>query len=75
MEKKLLKWEIYTQIITNKLLISLSIVNPLKYIYFFESFLIKKVEKKIFSKFDKIILFSKNEIKKTRHFEKKNNSY
>ena len=44
---------------------SLSIVNPLKYIYFFESFLIKKVEKKIFAKFDKIILFSKNEIKKT----------
>ena len=42
----------------------LNIFNPLKYIYFFESFLIKKIEKNIFTSFDKIILFSKNEIKK-----------
>ncbi len=43
---------------------NLNILNPLKYIYFFESLLIKHLEKKIFMKFDKIILFSKNEIKK-----------
>ena len=38
--------------------------NPLKYIYFLESFLVKRLEEKIFINFDKIILFSKNEIKK-----------
>tara|TARA_B100000963_G_scaffold326191_1_gene313031 strand:+ start:496 stop:1629 length:1134 start_codon:yes stop_codon:yes gene_type:complete len=42
---------------------NLNIFNPLKYIYFLESLLIKNIEKKIFSDFDKIILFSKNEIK------------
>ena len=43
---------------------NLNIFNPLKYIYFFESLLVKQLEKKIFRNFDKIILFSKNEIKK-----------
>ncbi len=42
----------------------LNIFNPIKYIYLVESFLMKKIEKNIFSNFDKIILFSKNEIKK-----------
>ena len=42
---------------------NLNIFNPLKYIYFLESLLIKNLEKKIFLNFDKIILFSKNEIK------------
>ena len=42
----------------------LNFLNPLKYIYYFESLLVKKMEKKILSKFDKIILFSKNEVKK-----------
>ena len=42
---------------------NLSVINPLKYIYFVESLLIKNAEKKIFTDFDKIILFSKNEIK------------
>ncbi len=42
---------------------NLNIFNPLKYIYFLESLLIKNIEKEIFSDFDKIILFSKNEIK------------
>lgn len=46
----------------------LSILNPLKYIYFLESLLVKQIEKEIFSKFDKIILFSKNEIKKIDSF-------
>jgi hypothetical protein len=43
---------------------TLSFFNPLKYIYFLESFLIKRIEKEVFINFDKIILFSKNEIKK-----------
>ena len=43
---------------------NLSLLNPLKYVYFLESILVKKVEINIFTKFDKVILFSKNEIKK-----------
>ena len=43
---------------------NLNIFNPLKYIYFLESLLVEKEEKNIFLKFDKVILFSKNEIKK-----------
>ena len=43
---------------------NLNIFNPLKYIYFLESLLVKQLEKKIFTNFNKIILFSKNEIKK-----------
>jgi glycosyltransferase involved in cell wall biosynthesis len=43
---------------------NLSLLNPLKYVYFLESLLVKKVERNIFTKFDKIILFSKDEIKK-----------
>ena len=51
---------------------NLSLFNPLKYIYLLESFFIKKVEKKIFTNFDKIILFSKSEIKKLdKSFSKK----
>ncbi len=50
----------------------LQIFNPLKYIYFIESLLVKKIEKKIFSNFDKIILFSKNEISQVdKSFKKK----
>ena len=43
---------------------SLNFLNPVKYIYFFESFLVKRFEKEIFNKFDKVILFSQNEVKK-----------
>ena len=43
---------------------NLNLFNPLKYVYLLESLLVKKVEKNIFTKFDKIILFSKDEIKK-----------
>ena len=51
---------------------NLNIFNPLKYIYLIESFLIKRVENQIFESFNKIILFSKNEIKKTdKIFRKK----
>ena len=51
---------------------NLSIFNPLKYIYILESFLVKRLENNIFINFDKIILFSKNEIKKVNKiFSKK----
>ena len=50
----------------------LSFMNPLKYIYFLESILVKKAEKEIFENFDRIILFSKNEVKKiNRNFKHK----
>jgi polysaccharide biosynthesis protein PslH len=51
---------------------NLNIFNPLKYIYLLESLLIKKIEKKIFLFFDKIILFSIYERKKiNKVFRKK----
>lgn len=40
----------------------LNILNPLKYIYFLESLIVKRIEEKIFSSFDKVLLFSKKEI-------------
>ena len=43
---------------------NLNFFNTLKYIYLLESFLVKRVEDLIFNSFDKIILFSKSEIKK-----------
>jgi len=42
----------------------LNFFNPLKYIYFLESLLIKRIEKKIFNNFDKVTLFSKRESNK-----------
>ena len=51
---------------------NLNIFNPLKYVYLIESILIKRVENQIFQSFNKIILFSKNEIKKiNKIFRKK----
>ena len=46
----------------NQTFFNLNVFNPIKYIYFLESLLIKNIEKKIFKDFDKIILFSKKEI-------------
>lgn len=51
---------------------NLNIFNPLKYVYLIESILIKRVENRIFQSFNKIILFSKDEIKKiNKIFRKK----
>ena len=50
---------------------NLNFFNTLKYIYLLESFLVKRVEDFIFNSFDKIILFSKNEIKKVNKKYKK----
>ena len=50
---------------------SKNIFNPLKYIYLFESMLIKKYEELCFKKFDKIFLFSKKEVKAVNKFKSK----
>ena len=51
---------------------NLSIFNPFKYIYLLESFLVRRIERKIFEKFDKVILFSNKEIKKiSKRFKSK----
>ena len=42
----------------------LNFFNPLKYVYYFESLLVKRIENQIFENFDKIFLFSKKEIEK-----------
>ena len=44
----------------------LNYLNPLKYLYFIESILVRKIETQIFSLFDKILLFSKNEVNKVK---------
>lgn len=48
-----------------------SFFNPIKYIYLLESYLMKKYEKFCFKNFDKIYLFSKQEIRLMNHFKKK----
>ena len=56
----------------NQTFYALNILNPFKYIYLLESYLVKNIEKKIFSDYDKIIIFSKNEIKEIeKSFRKK----
>ena len=45
---------------------NLNVLNPLKYIYLIESILVSKIEKKIFSLFDKVTLFSKIEANKIK---------
>ena len=50
---------------------NLNFFNPLRYVYLLESFLVKNMETKIFKEFDKIILFSKNEIKEINSSFKK----
>lgn len=51
---------------------NLNFFNPMKYVYFFESLLVKKAEKKIFKNFDRITLFSKKELDKIdKKFKKK----
>ncbi len=51
---------------------NLNLWNPLKYIYLLESLFVKKAETQTFLDFDKVILFSKNEIKTIdKSFKKK----
>ena len=50
---------------------NLKFFNIFKFIYLLESILVKNIENKIFDKFDRIILFSKNEILKINSKYKK----
>tara|TARA_Y100001970_G_scaffold291468_1_gene428713 strand:+ start:11281 stop:12432 length:1152 start_codon:yes stop_codon:yes gene_type:complete len=49
----------------NQIINSISIFNPLKYIYLFEKILVKRYENYCEDYFDKIVLASKNDIKNT----------
>ncbi len=44
----------------------LNFLNPIKYIYLIEAFLIKLAEDRVFSIFDKVLLFSKKEVEKIK---------
>ena len=46
----------------------LSIINPLKYLYILERFLIKRYEKIVSNKFDKIVFISKKELYEEKKF-------
>tara|TARA_B100001057_G_scaffold376404_1_gene381550 strand:+ start:635 stop:1798 length:1164 start_codon:yes stop_codon:yes gene_type:complete len=48
-----------------------SAINPMRYIYLFESILMKKYELICFKNFHKILLFSKKDIQSTKNFKKK----
>lgn len=51
---------------------NLNFLNPIKYIYLLESYLVRNIEHKIFSNFDRIVLFSKNEAEKiNKNFKQK----
>ena len=51
----------------NQVVKSLSIFNPLTYIYFLEKYLVKKYEDHCENYFDKIVLASKNDLKNTKN--------
>ncbi len=48
-----------------------SFLNPIKYIYFFESILMKRYERLCFKNFNQILLFSSSEISSQRIFKNK----
>ncbi len=43
---------------------NLNFLNPLKYIYYLEGLLVKRIETKIFDEYDRITLFAKSEVQK-----------
>ena len=53
----------------------LSIFNPFKYIYFIENFLIRKYEKKVFKKFNKIVFVSNKDATKAKKMIDKKKIY
>ena len=57
----------YDQIIKN-----ISVLNPIKYLYFFENILVKNYEKKISNFFDKVVFISKKELKTSKTLIDKN---
>ena len=51
---------------------SISLFNPIKYLYFFENILVKNYEKKVSNFFDKVVFISKKELKISRTLIDKN---
>ncbi len=59
--------------VRNKQIINkLSIINPLKYVYILERFLIDRYEKKVSNQFDRVVFISKKELPVARKFIEKN---
>ena len=51
---------------------NLNFLNPLKYIYYLEGLLVKRIEIKIFDEYDRITLFAKSEVQKiNKRFKEK----
>jgi len=71
--RKILEMTDLTSLNFKKIYKAMPFYNPLKYLYFIDSILIKKYEDNISQKFDKIVLISKNDIyeKKKITFQKK----
>ena len=70
--KKILEMTDLMSLNFKKIYKALSLYNPIKYLYFVESFLIKKYENAICKKFDKIILISKNDLYEEKNVKFKN---
>jgi glycosyltransferase involved in cell wall biosynthesis len=71
--RKILEMTDLTSLNFKKIYKKMPYYNPLKYLYFIESYLIKKYENNISEKFNKIILISKNDLleEKNVQFKKK----
>ena len=65
--KTILEMTDLTSVRDKQIIQSLSIINPLKYLYILERFLIKRYEKKVSNQFDKIVFVSKKEIFKAKN--------
>ena len=70
--KKILEMTDLMSLNFKKIYRAMPFYNPLKYIYFTESFLIKKYENNICKKFNKIILISKNDLYEEKNVNFKN---
>ena len=66
--KKILEMTDLISIRDQQIIKRLSIINPLKYLYILERFLIKRYEKIVSNKFDKIVFISKKELYEARKF-------
>ncbi len=71
--KKILEMTDLVSLNFKKIYKAMPFYNPLKYIYFTESFLIKKYENNICKKFNKIILISKNDLYEEKMLNSKKN--
>ena len=66
--KKILEMTDLISIRDQQIIKRLSIINPLKYLYILERFLIKRYEKIVSNKFDKIVFISKKELYEAKKF-------